>query len=106
MSPKRGKKSSTKSTKTSNARRWLPAVSAMLLWFLICGFGYVWCRVQVVNLGYSLSKGHRVHSQLLNDNKKLHLELARLRAPERIERLAIQKLGLNHPRKDQIVVLP
>jgi cell division protein FtsL len=72
---------------------------------LLSGFGYVWCRVQVVKLGYQLSDSHQLHTRLVNDNKKLHLELARLKAPERVQRIAIEQLGLKHPTKDQIVVL-
>jgi cell division protein FtsL len=106
MSARQKKKTQARPTKGSSTKPCVPAIAALLLWFLFCGFGYVWCRLQVVSLGYSLSKAHRVQSQLLNDNKKLHLELARLRAPERLERIAIHKFGLNHPRKDQIVVLP
>jgi cell division protein FtsL len=59
----------------------------------------------VVQLGYKLSGAHHIHTQLLNDSKKLHLELARLKAPERVERIAIEKLGLTRPSKEQIVVL-
>jgi cell division protein FtsL len=79
---------------------------ALFLWLVGSAFGYVWCRVQVVRLGYQLSEAHRVYSRLLDDNKKLHLELARLRAPERVELIATQQLGLRRPSKGQIVVLP
>ncbi len=106
MSKKPRKKSASKSAKHTWRQRRLSAVIAIFLWLLFSGFGYVWCRVQVVQLGYLLSDIHRIHTRLLNDNKKLHLELARLKAPERVERIAIQKLGLRHPTKDQIVVLP
>ena len=82
------------------------AVIALFLWILVGAFTYVWCRVQVVNLGYRLSEAHRVHSRLVDDNKKLHLELARLRAPERVEQVATRQLGLKHPNKDQVVLLP
>ncbi len=103
MSKKQRKKSASK---RALKNRRIFATVAVFVWLLLSGFGYVWCRVQVVHLGYLLSDLHRMHTQLLNDNKKLHLELARLKAPERVERIAIQKLGLRHPTKDQIVVLP
>ena len=106
MSKKKKKRSTGRSTKRIWGQRRLSALIAVLLWFLLSGFAYVWCRSQVVHLGYSLSDVHRIHTKLRNDNKKLHLELARLKAPERVERIAIQKLGLRHPTKDQIVVLP
>ncbi len=79
---------------------------AIFLWFLLSGFAYVWCRVQVVQLGYLLSDAHRINTRLLNDSKKLRLELARLKAPDRVERIATQQLGLRHPTKNQIVLLP
>ena len=106
MSQKKKKRSPRKSAKRKWRQRHITATIAIFLWLLLSGFAYVWCRVQVVHLGYLLSHVHRLHKRLLNDNKKLHLELARLKAPERVERIAIQQLGLNHPTKDQIVVLP
>ena len=106
MSKKRKKKSTKKKVASRWRQRKLTTVAAIFLWLLISGFGYVWCRVQVVELGYQLSDIHGLHTRLLNDNKKLRLELARLKAPERVERIAIQQLGLRHPSKDQIVVLP
>jgi cell division protein FtsL len=105
MSKKKTKKSAKKKTKPKWRQRRLATIIAIFLWLLFSGFGYVWCRVQVVNLGYLLSDIHRLHTRLVNDNKKLHLELARLKAPERVQRIAIEKLGLKHPTKDQIVVL-
>jgi cell division protein FtsL len=104
-----GRKKKNKSPKEKIASKWrqrrLTTIIAVFLWLLLSGFGYVWCRVQVVELGYQLSDTHQLHNQLLNDNKKLHLELARLKAPERVQRIAIEQLGLKHPTKDQIVVL-
>ena len=106
MSRKRKKQSPKKKVVSKWREKRLATIVAIFLWLLVSGFGYVWCRVQVVELGYQLSEIHRLHSRLLNDNKKLHLELARLRAPERVQRIAIEQLGLKQPTKDQIVVLP
>ena len=79
---------------------------ALILWILVSCFAYVWCQTQVLNLGYRLSEAHRQHAKLADENKKLHLEMARLRAPERLEQIALRQLGLKHPDKDQIVLLP
>ena len=104
----RKKKKKLPKEKIASKWRWrrLTTVIFFSLWLLLSGFGYVWCRVQVVELGYQLSDSHQLHNRLLNDNKKLHLELARLKAPERVQRIAIEQLGLKQPTKDQIVVLP
>lgn len=105
MSKKKEKPSASKKKKPKWRQHRVATIVGVFLWLLFSGFGYVWCRVQVVHLGYLLSEVHRSHTRLLNDNKKLHLELARLKAPERVQRIAIEQLGLKHPSKDQIVVL-
>lgn len=105
MSKKKKKRAGKKPEKRNWRQRNIVTIIAVFLWLLFSGFGYVWCRVQVVQLGYMLSEAHRIHTQLLNDSKKLHLELARLKAPERVERIATEQLGLKRPRKEQIVVL-
>jgi len=105
MSKKKKKKSPKEKIASKWRQRRLTTIFAIFLWLLLSGFGYVWCRVQVVELGYQLSDIHGLHTRLLNDNKKLHLELARLKAPERVQRIAIEQLGLKQPTKDQIVVL-
>ena len=105
MRKKQGKRPGPKSTIRSWRSGRIFAIFAVFTWLLFSGFGYVWCRVQVVHVGYLLSEVHRTNTRLLNDNKKLHLELARLKAPERVERIAIEQLGLKHPTKSQIVVL-
>ncbi len=105
MSKKKKKRAGKKAATRNWRQRNISTIIAVFLWLLFSGFGYVWCRVQVVQLGYNLSDAHRIHTQFLNDSKKLHLELAQLKAPERVERIAIEQLGLNRPRKEQIVVL-
>ena len=105
MSNKKKKRAGKKAATPNWRQRNISAIIAVFLWLLFSGFSYVWCRVHVVQLGYKLSDADRIHTQFLNDSKKLHLELARLKAPERVERIAIEQLGLNRPRKEQIVVL-
>ena len=105
MSKKQRKRFDPKPTNRTRRGSRIFTIFAVFICLLFSGFGYVWCRVQVVNLGYLLSEVHRTNTRLLNDNKKLHLELARLKAPERVERIAIEQLGLKHPTKNQIVVL-
>ena len=106
MSETRPKKAKRSARGRWWANRFLLALVALVLWSMASGFAYVWCQTQVVNLGYRLSEAHRQNTKLVDENKKLHLELARLRAPERVEQVAVRQLGLKHPNKDQIVVLP
>ncbi|MFQ5900013.1 MAG: cell division protein FtsL [Thermodesulfobacteriota bacterium] len=66
---------------------------------------YVWSRLEIVNLGYNISKENSRKVELLKENKALRLELVNLKSPERIERIAREKSGLFYPLERQIVVI-
>jgi cell division protein FtsL len=66
---------------------------------------HVWVRLQVVHLGYVLSTASKVRGHLEQANRELKLELATLTSPERLQRVAKQRLRLVEPEKDQVVIL-
>lgn len=66
---------------------------------------YIWLHVQEVNLGYDMAKAQKQKRELLETNKKLRIQLANLKSPERIEGIALTKLGLKTPEKGQIEIL-
>jgi cell division protein FtsL len=39
-------------------------------------------------------------------NKKLRIQLANLKAPDRIEQIALNQLGLRPPQRGQVEILP
>ena len=83
------------------------AVWLLLLCALIAELlGYTWVRVQCVRVGYEIAVLNRETLRLneLQDNFKL--ELARLRSPQRITKIAREKLGLTMPAPRQMMVLP
>ncbi|HHD11372.1 MAG TPA: cell division protein FtsL [Deltaproteobacteria bacterium] len=63
---------------------------------------YLWCRLTVVNLGYEISRLNMERKVALEENRRLKIELSRLKSPQRIEKIA-RKMGLVYPREDQIV---
>jgi len=67
---------------------------------------YTWCRVQYVNVGYELSRVTAKHAALVTLQNSLKVELARLKSPARIEKIARDKLGLVRPTADQVITLP
>ncbi|HEY7163710.1 MAG TPA: cell division protein FtsL [Candidatus Binatia bacterium] len=67
---------------------------------------HVWVRLQVVRMGYVLSTGSKLQSQLEQEGRELKVELATLTSPERLEEMARKRLGLQQPEKGQVVVLP
>lgn len=76
--------------------------------FLLMGtsIGYVWSNFERTQIGYDLSQLKEKEIKLREVNRKLRLELATLKSPQNLERLAVRKLGLRPPTPDQIVVLP
>lgn len=75
-----------------------PAVAAALF--------YVWAQVTTVRLGYALSEASDTHRVLIEENRGLRIEVAALRAPERLERLAAERYQLEPPRTEQVIRLP
>jgi cell division protein FtsL len=63
--------------------------------------GVVAVKVQQVRLSYELDALRSARAKLEDVNRQLHVELAALRAPARIERLA-KDLGLARPGRDQV----
>jgi cell division protein FtsL len=77
---------------------------AIMLVFIAELFAYTWCRVQNVRVGYEIASLTTRYEQQRTIRKNLAIELARLKAPNRIEALARQ-LGLAPPATRQIVVM-
>ena len=77
---------------------------AIMLVFMVELFAYTWCRVQCVRMGYEITAANRTNEQQRTIRKNLAIELARLKAPKRIEALGRQ-LGLAPPATRQIVVM-
>jgi cell division protein FtsL len=67
---------------------------------------YTWCRVQCVRSGYRITAEKKRHKKLLNLQKNLQVELAGLKSPDRIGRIAREQLGLVMPEPKQIIVIP
>ncbi len=69
-------------------------------------FFYTWCRVHYTQVGYDISDEADEQRSLLALQQNLKIELARLKSPERIEKIARQRLGLMTPTEEQIIIVP
>jgi cell division protein FtsL len=82
------------------------------LWLLLLGaliaelFGYTWVRVQCVRVGYEIAALNRETQRLTELQDNFKVELARLKSPQRITKIAREKLGLTLPAPRQMMVLP
>ncbi len=86
----------------------LHLLPAVLLFALFAGVGilHVTSRVLVVDMGYRLSKAESEERALTRENDRLKLELATLKNPARLEKLAREKLGMAMPAGPLVIALP
>jgi cell division protein FtsL len=69
-------------------------------------FFYTWCRVQCVKTGYEIAKETDRRLKLLSLQNDLKVEIAHLKSPERIARIATEQLGLIIPTPDKMIMVP
>ena len=81
---------------------WL-AGGVLILVFCIAAILHVRSRLAVVQLGYRLSQATKEHKQLQADHRKLQVEVATLRSPRRLRKLATGQLKLREPLPRQIL---
>ncbi len=73
------------------------AVLLLTAFFTTAALAHVWVRLQVVRLGYSISQETDRETKLQQMHRKLEVERALLRNPERLQRLARERLHLSMP---------
>ncbi len=84
----------------------------VIIWFIIMAVFiaelliYTWSRVQCVNSGYEISNVNKKNRNLINLQNNLKVELARLKSPERLAKIAKNRLGLKTPTPKQMIIIP
>lgn len=79
----------------------IPAFVVLLLTILI----YTWSHMHITELKYKIAREMKTKESLLEENNKLKVEVSMLRSPQRVESIARGRLGMNHPDKEQVVIL-
>jgi cell division protein FtsL len=74
--------------------------------FIVELFTYTWCRVNCISVGYEISKETKKQHELIAFQNNLKIELASLKSPERIAKIAKNQLGLKVPTKRQTIIIP
>ncbi len=64
---------------------------------------YVWQHAKVMQLGYEMVNLRMKRAELLQKNKLWQVELAALKSPERIERMARENLNMQPADRVEIV---
>jgi cell division protein FtsL len=68
----------------------------------LCAFLYAWQHFETIQLRYELESLRGERAQAAELNQELKLEMAGLRAPERIDLIARRQLGLTAPVPGQV----
>jgi len=66
---------------------------------------YVWFRTSITSIDYRIAGEMHRRDALLEENRKLKVEIATLKSPGRIESIARAKLGMRYPERDQVIFL-
>ncbi|MBI4126711.1 MAG: hypothetical protein HY465_04380 [Deltaproteobacteria bacterium] len=74
----------------------LSAVGAVLM-------AVVWTRIEVLRLGYEVTRLHRDVAELLEQKASLEVEIGRLKSPDRLLRVAAERFGMRLPRGEEII---
>ncbi|MCA9519820.1 MAG: cell division protein FtsL [Myxococcales bacterium] len=69
------------------------------------GIFHVWYNYEVYSLGHKLAKQTVMHRKLLDETKKLKLELSTLKRSQNLNQIAKDKLGLRHAEQQDWVLV-
>jgi len=82
-------------------------ICLLLLFIFIFEFFFrTWCGVQCIRTGYEITDAMERQETLLDMQKNLEIELARLTSPQTLGRIAEARFGLVTPNPEQVVVMP
>jgi cell division protein FtsL len=68
-------------------------------------FVFVWERVDVVRLGYQIERLKTQKVLLERERDQLQVKVSSLTAPERVAKVATEKLGLVPPQQGQVLMV-
>lgn len=74
----------------------------LVAFIAILSIFYIWSRAQIVHTGYEINLLKGKQRGLVEENKRLRLEMATLGSPLRIEQVAREKLGMQSVQSAQV----
>jgi len=73
--------------------------------FMVMALLYVWCHLHIADTNYEIAEQIKYHDRLMEENRKLKVEIAALRSPRRIEKIAKDRLNMQYPERAQVIFL-
>jgi len=83
----------------------VPTLILALLVLVAVALVYVWSHLHNTQLKYRIAEEMTVRENLLEENRRLKVEIATLKSPQRIESIAREKLKLQYPEREQVVLI-
>ena len=85
----------------------LPYSSFLFVTFVLMAVAliYVWSHIHMMELEYQIAAETSRKEQLLEEQRKLKVEYATLKSPQRIEAIAREKLQMTYPERDQVILV-
>ncbi len=81
----------------------IAAAVGCLLFAVVTLTFYIWHQTAIIQLGYQTSRLEEKRGQLKEDIKRLEAGRAALLSPDRVDRIAREKLQLAEPAPEQII---
>lgn len=106
LARKRVEERSRTRARAPNRTRQKALLLGLVLLAIALAFGKTLLAVQLVIKGYELDALKQEISTMQRDNERLQLEVARLKAPERVAQVATTRLGMVEPVAGQLYYVP
>jgi cell division protein FtsL len=74
--------------------------------FIVEFFLKTWCGVQCIRTGYEITNALTNRQNLICTQKNLQIELAHLKSPQVLGKIAKKRFGLTVPGPEQIIIMP
>ncbi|MFH0798900.1 MAG: cell division protein FtsL [Pseudomonadota bacterium] len=84
-------------------RRHIRQIAILIFIGVALSLLYVWIRIQVIQLGYEVSRIRKETTELKEQKNRLDAEVASLKSPDRLEAVGRERFGMRLPRSDEIV---
>ncbi|MFA4873766.1 MAG: cell division protein FtsL [bacterium] len=87
------------------SRRYLRQALSLLGICVVLALLYVWARIQVIQLGYEVSRIRKETTDLAQQRDILEAEVAVQKSPERLSKVAAERFGMRLPNGDEVVIV-
>jgi len=90
--------------KASSELKYSPFIFVTLV-LMAVALVYVWSHIRMTELEYLVAEEMSIKEKLLEEQRKLKVEIATLKSPQRLEAIAKEKLHMAYPTRDQVIIL-